>query len=184
MTITPYHIYTAALIIAAITAASIGITAYRMNPQRLPQYESLPRWRGSGAVLAFLGLLWCIPHATPIVWNWMLPWLFPLVIICTVLAYLFLDYLLSRAIGGLLILSAYSLLHESFTFHTPLAAVLTIFCWALGIAGLFLSAKPHLLRDFIRCLSSSSRWRLGTLLFFAGFAGITLFAGISHCWRS
>lgn len=184
MTFSQYEIYYLALIGASVISAACGVFCWLMNPAKLPVYEKLPRQRTIGAVFSFLGLLWCIPHATPIVWSWMLPWLFPLVILSTILAYLFLDYLLSRAIGGLLILSAYFFLHDSFTFHTPGAWLLTVLCWALGIAGLFLSAKPHLLRDFIRKLASSALWRIISLLFFMAFAGVTLFAGIFHILRS
>lgn len=180
---TEYNIYLTALFATAIISAILAWACLRLSPQRLPQVEPLPRRRDVGVVLAFIALIWCVPHATPIVWGWMLPWLYPVAVVCAVMAYLFLDYLLSRALGGLLILISYYFLHESFTRHTSGAALLTILCWALGIAGIFISAKPHLMRDLIRRMCASLRWRAGVAAFFAAFSAIVLYAGIFHCLR-
>ncbi len=180
MIVTDYNIYCYGLLIAAVIAAGIGIWCWRVNPANLALLEKLPRNRTAGTVVGFLALLWCVPHAAPIVWDWMQGWLYPLVFICTVLGCLFLDYLFSRALGGIFILGSIYFLHESFTFHTPAAWIMTVSCWIIGIAGLFLSAKPHLLRDFIRLIAGSRRWRTVSTLFFTFFAGYALIAGIMH----
>ena len=183
MIVTDYNIYCYGLIIAAVIAAVIGIWCQRMNPASLVFWEKFPRNRTAGTIIGFLALLWCVPHAAPIVWDWMQGWLYPLVFICTILGCLFLDYLFSRALGGILILSAIYFLHESFTFHTPAAWILAIICWIVGIAGLFLSAKPYLLRDFIRLIAGSRFWRTAATVFFMFFAVYTLIVGILHLTR-
>ena len=185
MIVTDYNIYCCSLVFTAAISAVIGIWCWRMNLTNLAVWEKLPRNRTAGTILGFLALLWCVPHATPIVqdWAWLVGWLYPLVFICTVLGCLFLDYLFSRALGGIFILGAIYFLHESFTFHTPAAWILAIICWTIGIAGLFLSAKPHLLRDFIRLIAASRLWRSVSTGFFTFFAGYVLIVGIMHLAR-
>lgn len=180
MIVTDYNIYCCSLIIAAIISAVAGMWCWRMKQSRLVFWEQLPRSRAAGTIVGFLALLWCVPHATPIVWDWMQSWLYPLVFICTVLGCIFLDYLLSRALGGIFILVAIYFLHESFTFHTPAVWIFALSCWIFGIAGLFLSAKPYLLRDFIRLIARNWLWRTVSALFFMGFAGYSLIVGILH----
>ncbi len=182
---TDYNIYCCSLVFTAAISAVIGIWCWRMNLTNLAVWEKLPRNRTAGTILGFLALLWCVPHATPIVqdWAWLVGWLYPLVFICTVLGCLFLDYLFSRAFGGILILSAIYFLHESFTFHTPAAWIMAIISWVIGIAGLFLSAKPHLLRDFIRLTAKDMLWRTVSAGFFMFFAGYSLIVGIMHLTR-
>ena len=179
-----YQIYTAALIICGAVSLVIALWAGHMNAKRLPKWEKLPRNRNIGVVLAFLCLLWCVPQAKPIVWEWLLAWLYPLVLVFTVLSFLFLDYLFSRALGGFFILLTYYFVHEAFTFHTPLTALLAVSCWALGIAGLFFSGKPHLLRDFIRKIAGSVRIRYITCFYFVFFGVLCLTLGIIHATRS
>ena len=154
-----------------------------MNTTRLPKWESLPRNKNMGVILVFLCLLWCVPQARPIVWDWMLPWLYPLAITFSILCFLFLDYLFSRGTGGFFILLTYYFVHEAFTFCTPLTALFALMCWVLGIAGLFFSGKPHLLRDFIRKLAKSSRIRYVTSAYFIAFGILCLTLGIIHMHR-
>lgn len=177
------NIYIAALFACGIVSAIVGGWAFRMNEKKLPKWEKLPRNKSIGVVLAFLCLLWCVPHARPIVWTWMLNWLYPLVVVFTVLGLYFLDYLFSRALGGLFILLTYYLVHEAFTFLTPAMGLLAVAAWCLGIAGLFFSGKPHLLRNFIRKLARSAKWRTATGLYFIFFAVLTLTLGAVHAFR-
>jgi hypothetical protein len=179
-----YNIYTAALLVCGIVSMLTAVFILRMNTSRLPKWESLPRNKYIGVVLAFLCLFWCVPQARPIVWDWMLPWLYPLVFAFTILGYLFLDYLFSRAVGGFFILLTYYFVHESFTFHTPAIAVFAIFSWALGIAGLFISGKPHLLRDFIRKIAKSSTVRYSSAAYFVIFGVMCIVLGIMHLIRN
>ncbi|MBR4957597.1 MAG: hypothetical protein IKZ31_07535, partial [Lentisphaeria bacterium] len=109
-----------------------------------------------------------------IVFNWMLPMLYPAVIVFTVLAWFFLDYLLSRALGGLFILSAYYFVYSAFNWHTPYLAVFSILYWLLGIAGICFSGKPCWMRDVLRLCCDSPRYRYAA----AGFSFILAAASI------
>jgi len=178
-----YQIYTSALIACGLASLVMAFWAGRMNIERLPKWESLPRNRNIAVVLVFLCLLWCVPQAKPIVWDWMLPWLYPLAIAFTILGFFFLDYLFSRAIGGFFILLTYYFVHEAFTFHTPIIALFAIMCWVLAIMGLFFSGKPHLCRDFIRKLAKSSRIRYTATTYFIVYGLMCLTLGIIHAFR-
>ncbi len=178
-----YQIYITALIACGLASLLLAFWAGRMNLTRLPKWESLPRNKYIGVVLAFLCLLWCVPQARPIVWDWLLAWLYPLVIVFSILGFLFLDYLFSRAAGGFFILLTYYFVHEAFTFHSPVTALFAILCWCLGIAGLFFSGKPHLLRDFIRKLAKSSRVRYASSAYFVAFGLLCLTLGVIHALR-
>jgi hypothetical protein len=180
----PYLIYTAALIVCGAISLLAALWAGRLNTARLPSWESLPRNRSVGVVITFLCLLWCVPQAKPIVWEWLLAWLYPLVLVFTVLSFFYLDYLFSRALGGFFILLTYYFVHEAFTFHTPLTALLAISCWVLGITGLFFSGKPHLMRDLIRKLARSARLRYITCFYFSFFGVLCLVLGLVHAFRS
>jgi len=178
-----YQIYTIALIVCGLASLVIAFWAGRMNVARLFKWEGLPRDRKMAVVLVFLCLLWCVPHAKPIVWDWMLPWLYPLAITFSILGFLFLDYLFARAVGGFFILLTYYFVHKAFDFHTPVLPLFVIMCWALGILGLFFSGKPHLCRDFIRKLAKSSRIRYTTVAYFSAYALLCLTLGIIHIFR-
>ncbi len=180
---TEYQIYTMALIACGLFSLVIAFWTAKMCPEKLPKWESLPRDRNFAVVLVFLCLLWCVPQAKPIVWDWMLPWLYPMAVAFSILGFMYLDYLFARAAGGLFILLTYYFVHEAFTFHTPALAFFAVMCWALGILGLFFSGKPHLCRDFIRKLAKSSHIRYTALSYFAIFGVLCLTLGIIHICR-
>lgn len=179
-----YQIYITALIACGLASLVVALWAVRMNLERLPKWESLPRSKNFAVVLVLLCLLWCVPQAKPIVWDWLLPWLYPLAVAFSILAFMFLDYLFSRAIGGVFILLTYYFVHEAFTFHSPAMALFAIMCWGLGIAGLFFSGKPHLLRDLIRKLAKSTAVRYVSSAYFAAFGIWCLTLGIIHAFRA
>ncbi len=171
-------VFRGALLLAAPIWMLLGWWAWTLNAEKLPCWEKLPRNRPYGVVLGLAALIWCIPHARPIVFDWMVPWLWPLAIGGAILGYFFLDYLFARATGGLLILLAYYFVHGTFDFHTPGAAVLAILYWLVGIAGICISGKPCWMRDSLRavCTRKRVRWCVGGFLMLVGI--VTLIGGI------
>ncbi|QSH41723.1 hypothetical protein P0136_06565 [Lentisphaerota bacterium ZTH] len=175
-----FTIYKLVLLLAAVLSGGIVWFILRLKSDNITRWEALPRNRYAGVVLGFLCLLWCIPQAKPIVWTWMLSWLFPLAVVFSVIGFFFLDYLFARAVGGFFILTAYYMVHESFTYHTAHGAVFAVMCWTLGIAGLFFSGKPYLLRDILRKIAVSRKYKYVTAAFFAAFGLFCFSAGIIH----
>ena len=171
-----FLIYRIALVLTGVILTGMGIWFARLRPETCGRWEQLPRQQKTGAVLGLIALLWCVPHAQPIVFDWLVPLLYPLAIAGAVLGYFFLDYLLVRAVAGLCILTAYFLVHGAFDYHAPLLVPLSIGCWLLGIAGICLSGKPCWGRDIIRlgCRAAWGRYlTAGALLLLA----LLLFAG-------
>lgn len=177
---TEYTVYVVSLWLGALLAIGATVWLSLLNPQNLEDREALARNQQLGVILGLLCLLWCIPHARPIVWDWLLPWLLPLTVAFAGIGYFFLDYLFARALGGLLILSAFYYLHASFSFHTPASQLFAVMCWLLGICGLFLSAKPYLLRDLIRQVAVARKWKVSLQVFLTVFALYCLTVGIIH----
>ncbi len=166
------------LLLAALIWAALGCWTYTLNGDKLPRWEKLPRNRAVGALLGCAALIWCIPHARPVVFDWMVPYLWPMAIGGTVLGYCFLDYLFARAAGGLLILVSYHFVHGTFDFHTQGAPFLAILYWIIGVFGICISGKPYWLRDLLRALCGKVRLRLFTCGFLLLLGVATLLGGL------
>ena len=175
-----YHIYLSALFFASLLFLITGI-AVLMFPGRSPEkMEKLPRAVLPGVFIAACDLAWCIPHSEPIAPVWMINWLIPIALVALWLSYQFLDYIFSRALGGLMILSAHFFLYASFSFHAPIKPFFSVLCYVMGLTGIFFCGKPHLMRDLIRKIIGDTLWKysIAALLFvyFLVFLGI----GVSY----
>ncbi|OGV50986.1 MAG: hypothetical protein A2017_14000 [Lentisphaerae bacterium GWF2_44_16] len=179
----PYTVYSFSLLLFSLFAGYIAFWVFRLNGKNISENEKLPRNLNIGVVLAFIDLLWCIPHSKPLLPVHLHVYLFPLVIVCTFLSRAFLDYLFSRALGGFFILLAYYFLHGSFTFHTPAASLFAVFSFAMGITGLFFAGKPYLMRDFIRKAATEKKWKHSISIFFIAFSLLSLILGILQLLR-
>ena len=173
-------IFAVSLIAFGVIAVMAGWWLFSTDAVNLAIREKLPRRLLPGILLAIPCLIWCIPNARPILPDSMQDWCWPLVIICSILAFFFLDYLFSRALGGFLILISYYFLQESFTRHTPGAMVLAACCYLAGTVGIFFAGKPHLMRDLIRSCSKDRRWKLSCAIFCWFFGTLTLIQGTLH----
>lgn len=165
VTITLFRILFAA---GAVSILALSILFFIQNEERLKKFESLPRNRILGVILAFPALFWCIPHAQAVAPNFLLPFLVPLAIIVPILSYCYLDYLFARSLAGLIILFSYEIVHLTFQFHTPGSGFYAILGWLFSIAGIFLAGYPHLLRDALRksAVNKIVKYTLSTSLLF------------------
>jgi len=144
----------------------------RINKGNLLKAEQFPRAQLPGAALGFIDLLWCIPNAMPILPESLHKYLLPLAILLTILAYIALDHLLSRAIGGFMILTAHFYLKESFGSPVPGAMLFAVVCFIFGTIGIFISGKPHLTREIIRL--GTGKYRCVMPVFLTVFALVSL----------
>src|SRR6056297_1991317 len=85
-----------------------GIVAW--GPVRDPElWKKLPRQRHTGGILALICLIWCAAYALPMFegaaanFRLFIKLLVPAI---AILAYFFLSYIFTRALGGILVLSA------------------------------------------------------------------------------
>ena len=168
----PRLMYLILLPVCALLCAAGAVFLLKVDKENLSRLEKLPRAQLAGAVLGLVDLLWCIPNAMPILPESLHRFLLPLALLLGILAYCALDHLLSRAIGGFMILCAHFFLKESFATPTPGAPVFATFCLIFGTIGIFLSGKPHLTRDIIRL--GITKYRFLTPVFLLLFALISL----------
>lgn len=176
-------IYIAVLLGWGVALLYTGVRLFGLNTASLPRWEKLPRHLWLGAAFALVDLFWVIPHASPLLPDSMKPYLVPAALLGAVLAYHFLDYLFSRALGGFLILLPCYLLHESFTIHTPWAPLLALCCYIIGITGIFFAGKPYLMRDLIRACAKRRLLNLSCAWFSIFFGILCLSLGIIHIIR-
>lgn len=177
-------LYKIVLLLTGLISFGIAMGHFKIKEDNLKLLESKLRKRNLGAIPALLALLWCIPHAQPIVWDWMLPWLFPIALIFAFLAYCYLENLLPRAIGGIFILYGCYIAQESYTWHTPGASWLMTLTWIIAIAGMFIAAKPHLVRDYLRKIVHDDRYRFIGGGFWAVYGLWSIIVGLLHFLNS
>lgn len=173
-------LYKIVLTAAALLSFAVACLLLKFNARNLPLCEKLLRDRRFGLPLALGGLLWCVPYAGVLVWDWMTPWLLPLALVLTVLTYFYLEYLPSRAIAGIMILYTAYVAQESYAFHTPGAPWLMILSWIMAVTGMFIAAKPHLIRDYFRKIVVDERYRLIGVAFFLVYGLWSLTTGVIH----
>lgn len=176
----PYYLYIAALFALAVFSAVLAFWAGKLVPANPEKWEKLPRNVWVGVFFAAISLAWCVPHSAPIAPDIIAKWLWPIAIICLWLAYQFLDYLFSRAFGGFLILFAHYLLYASFYYKAPAKPFFSILCFAMGTLGIFFCGKPHLMRDLIRKLTASPKWRYSAVGVAIVYCLTSLIVGLLH----
>jgi hypothetical protein len=139
----------------------------------------LPRARLAGEVLGVICLVWSAYHACLMLEGGLASYrkvVWVLVPVTAVLAYHHLDYLFSRALGGLLVLCATYLLHGAFTAMVPWRPLYSVICYLAGVWGMFLIAVPWRFRDLLQAMAPAPRrWRsLGTAAVAAGLILVIL----------
>ena len=165
---TAYFSVGLAVALALLGAAALGVL--KMRPANKSAAAGFCRNRTLGMVLTAAALALCVPQAAPIAWDWLAALLWPLVVVFTVLCWRYLDLLTARAIAGLLILGAYYFVNFAFFLHVS-CAVTTLAALGGGVAGIVISAKPYLMRDWLeKCAVSRRVRRWSVLLIAAGFA--------------
>ena len=170
-------------VIFAIAVFSVFMIYWfaKLLPANPEKWEKIPRNIPLGMIIAGVDLAICVPQSEPLVPIFMQSWLIPAAIICAWLIYQFLDYIFSRAAGGLMILLAHYLLSASFTFKTPGKPLFSVFCFALGTLGIFFCGKPYLMRDMIRKITAEKKWRRAAVIISLLYASVFFTVGLMHC---
>ena len=141
-------------------------------PERVGKLEKLTRNRWIGLFGGWIALALCVPHAVVVSPAFLLPFLWPIAVAVPLLGFFYVDYPAARAVGGLLILAGYSLVHYTFDFRTPGFPLLAVAGWIAGIAGIWISGKPCAMRDYFRMAAEkvwfrrlcAAFWCVGALL--------------------
>lgn len=165
-------------------AAEAAVLFFCRDERFLPFLEKIPRAKKTGAILGAIVIFWCIPNLRPILDpdSFLQVLLIPLAVAAIVLAVMYLDYLFARAFGGFLILLAHYFLKETHGANLfPWAALLAALLMLMGIAGIFISAKPYYLRDYFRLLCRNKMVRYGSAVYcsLTGFAALLVIIRLS-----
>ena len=148
--------------------AVVAAIFLRTTPDNLRQREAWCRHKWAGLLLTLPSVLRCVPLAAPVSPEFLAPWLLPLAIVLPILCFFHIDAYAARGLALWLIVAAYGQIHTAFDCRIPGAAAVTVVCWLGGIAGIWLSAKPYLLRDALRLAAVRRTARLVG----GGFAGV------------
>ena len=154
----------------------LAVLTFLTSQERLPRLEKLPRNKWIGLFGGWIALALCVPHAAVVAPAFLIPWLWPIVLVVPILGFFSVDYPCARALGGLLILLGYYLVHFTFEFRTPGAPLMAVAGWLAGIAGIWISGKPCAMRDYLRLCADRKQFRLGSGIFWAAEALLTLWA--------
>ena len=156
-----------AFISGAAGCVWLAVLLWRTDAGNLPRREAWTRNKPCGMVLGYIAFALCVPHAAVVSPDFLVPCLWPLALTLPVVCALYVDYPVARAVGGLLILLAYTVVHAGFDLHLPGAPALSILAWLAGIAGIWISAQPWRLRDVFRSGRGVRRAGAGFLLVLA-----------------
>ena len=155
-------------------ALLVGGAALVVASARAPElWKRLPRERVVGGALGLMALLWSAWLVEPLLEGGLAslrPWLVPVALVVGIAGAFLLDYVLTRALGGLLLLVVNAIMHLAFVAQAPWRGTVSVVCYALGLAGLFMIGAPYRFRDVLEacCRSPRARWALGAALGLAG----------------
>jgi hypothetical protein len=167
-----------ALYIFSAISLITAIYFYFTTKENVKDREKFCRRIKSGTFLTMIALLCCAPISEPVVPNFLIPYLFPLAIVFTFLAYKYIDYHMSRAIAGTSILIAGFFVANLWTFAYPensfIGISFALLIYTLGIIGITISAKPYLLRDWFRKVANCKKAKYITIIYFMLFSVTSL----------
>lgn len=154
-------LYRTLSVFLALAGVAFAATAAFGTTRHPELAKKLPRARVAGTILGALVLAYCAYEGGQLLpgtrWG---AFFYALVPIVTVLSYFFLDFLMARAFGGLLIVLANYVIQHAFAYHCgcrPLFAIAAL-CW--GCLGIAFLAWPWWTRDFFAYCEKHSGPRL------------------------
>jgi len=131
-------------------------------PRHPGLWRTLPRERNFGIALGAACLVWSAFYAVPMLEGGLAkfqPIVKLLVPAVTILSYFYLNYIFTRALGGLMMLAATFMLHEAFAAHVPMRFLFSTCCYAIAVAGMVALATPWRFRDLLKKCTENPSWR-------------------------
>jgi len=156
------HFAALSFVFAAILAALGYILGFASHRQP-DLWRKLPRERILGEIITVVCLVWCTVHVLPMLEGDMARfrvWVRLLAPVLAVLSFFFLDFLFTRALGGLFLLMVNDLLHGAFTVHLPVRPIFAVVSYALGVLAMFMIGAPWRFRDLLETCGNSVRRRV------------------------
>ena len=147
-------------------------------------WKKLPREKNVGTVIGAICLAWSAWLAFPLFEGGManLKTYLPYVAVAmTILCFMFLEYIFTRALGGFLLLCVTALMHQAFADHAPARWAISILCYVIALAAMFMIGSPWRFRDLLKSMTEkeSLRKSVGIVLASGGVVFIII-AGLTY----
>ena len=139
--------------------AGVFAVGTRRNPNL---WKTLPRERMGAVVVTLVALAFAAWQSDIMLEGDLLklrPYIWALVPVLTVLSFLYLDFLFTRAVAGVLMLLVPQLLHGAFVAHLPQRPVFSALCYLTAILGAIMMAAPWRFRDLLELAAAKPVWR-------------------------
>ena len=172
-------------LLSFVAAAFMVFLAYvcAFAPQR---FKSLPRNVWGGVAIGIPCLAWSAWHGCIMLEGGLARFhvvVWALVPIVSILAYFFLDYLFSRALGGFFILAANEMIRSAFTYAIPVRPLFSLFCLIMGVIGLFMLGTPWRMRDAITLAANDKRYGRGFAVAFTVMGVVFIALSLPALWK-
>lgn len=154
-----FTIYGATLVLAL---AAFAVLAGLFVPRSPGLASKVTRDRWLGGLLGLVCLSWSGHHILLMMEGGMARYHnLALVLLAALglLCFFFLDYLLVRALGGVLILSINAALHGAFVVELPFRGGFAALCYALALGAMVMVAVPWRVRHLLEHAAESTTWR-------------------------
>ena len=164
--------------LSAALYAAVAVVFFQTRSENVPQREKWCRDRWIGLLLTLPAALYCVPLAQPVTPLFLLPWLWPMALILPLLCLYLIDYYASRGLALWMITAGYGMIHSTFEWHVPGSGAVAVLQWLAGIAAIWISAKPCLLRDLFRKSAENVKLRYVLSIAAAVMSLAALYSGI------
>ncbi|MDT8391215.1 MAG: hypothetical protein RRC34_11980 [Lentisphaeria bacterium] len=154
----------------ALLPLSLGAVFFFGTVMKPDLHLRLPREKYLGILIGAVCLVWSAWHVLPMLEGGLAtfqPIVKALVPTVAALSFFFLNFLFTRALGGLMMLTATHMLHEAFIHRLPFRPVFALVCYLIAVTGMIALAFPWLFRDALEKSSETAKWRNGV----AGICG-------------
>lgn len=164
----------------------VAMAAWMMMPRWPLLASRIPRDRTAGSVLMFAAVGWLAFAAIEMIGldseSTLRLIILLLVPALTILFASTLDFLVARALGGLLLLACARLIDLAVWTNLPMRPLFAAVCYVVSLSGFVLVIAPWLLRDLLANCATRPGWRWGTALV-ALLAGVCLvvFSVVGFC---
>ena len=162
-------------LIFGLLMAALAVVFGAAAGRRADLWRSLPRERAVGMILGVVCLVWAAYYVLPMLEGGLTrfrPAVKIAVPVVAILSYFYLDFILTRAIGGVTVLLTSHLLHRAFVERVPVRPLFSVVCFAVALVGLVLIGSPWRFRDALERACRHASWRRGLG---AGLGGMALF---------
>lgn len=149
------------LILAALLGAVVFLLEYAV-PRGLVSPSRAARSRVAGAGLAIICAAWSTHYILLMLEGGMARYHNLAILLMaglTIICFFYLDYLMTRALGGVVLLCVNAAVGQAFVADLPARGVYAILCYLLGIAAMVMIGLPWRFRQLLETSATNVVWR-------------------------